>query len=120
MVEAADRFWADHQFEAAGQKMGEEAALLRTAIQGIQPKQEQIKKPNDQLNDRLKTVKTRFERIGHEVSQAGLIFPMILEVVLLVASSNLCGSIRDIFRNRFSLEGDSNSESHTQLKTPET
>ncbi|NIO04392.1 MAG: hypothetical protein GTN74_07175 [Proteobacteria bacterium] len=94
MVEAANRFWADHQFEAVGQKMKEEAALLRTAIHGIQSKQEQIKKRNDQLNDRLKNFKTRFGKIGFEVSQAVLILPMILGVVFLVASSNLCDSIR--------------------------
>jgi predicted nucleic acid-binding Zn-ribbon protein len=94
MAEAVNGFWADHHFEEIARRMEEEAAALRASVEGIQAKQEQIKKRNEELNNRLKSLKTRFGKIGLQASQIVLLFPLVLAVVFLIATSNLCESIR--------------------------
>jgi cell division protein FtsL len=94
MVEDANRFWTEHQFEQIGDQMAQEIDSMQAAEEELNQKKEQIQKRREDLNSAFKNIKTRFGKFGLEPSDAILIAPIVLAALFLVAVMNLSESIR--------------------------
>jgi hypothetical protein len=94
MVEDANRFWAEHQFEEIGDQMAQEIDSMQATEEELNQKKEQIQKRREDLNSAFKNIKTRFGKFGLEPSDAILIAPIVLAALFLVAVMNLSESIR--------------------------
>jgi len=94
MIEDANRFWTEHQFEEIGNKMAQEIIAMQTAEEELDQKKTQIQKRKEDLNSAFKNIKTRFGKFGLEPSDAILIAPIVLAALFLVAVMNLSESIR--------------------------
>jgi hypothetical protein len=94
MMEGADRFWADHKFEEMGRKMEADTDNLRGEVDQLNQKQDQIRKRQGVLSSKLKNIKTRFGKIGMELSDAILIAPIVFAALFVFAVFNLSESFR--------------------------
>ena len=94
MVEGAHQFWVNHNFEEIEDKMRQETESLQNDVQALNQKKEGIQKREEELNGRLKNIKTRFGKVGMELGDAILFAPVIFSAVFLLAVTNLMGSIR--------------------------
>ena len=94
MVEGAQRFWVNHQFEEIGQRMAQETKSLRSDVDQLNQNKEDIKKRKDELLNSLKNIKTRFGKIGMELDEAILVAPIVFSLLFVLTVSNLMGSIR--------------------------
>jgi cell division protein FtsL len=94
MIEDANRFWTEHQFEEIGNKMAQEVVSMQTAEDELSLKKEQIQKRKEDLDSAFKNIKTRFGKFGLEPSDAILIAPIVFAALFLVAVMNLSESIR--------------------------
>ena len=94
MIEDANRFWTEHQFEEIGDQMAQEIESMQAAEEELNQKKEQIQKRKEDLNSAFKNIKTRFGKFGLEPSDAILIAPIVLAALFLVAVMNLSESIR--------------------------
>jgi cell division protein FtsL len=94
MVDQAHRFRTDHSFEEMDRWMAQALADRQNDAEQLYQKQEQIKKREEELGKTLKNIKTRFGKIGMDLSDAILIAPIIFALLFLVAVINLSESIR--------------------------
>jgi len=94
MIEDANRFWTDHNFEEIGNNMAQEMVLMQNAEEELNQKKAQIQKRKEDLDNAFKNIKTRFGKFGLEPSDAILIAPIVLAALFLVAVMNLSESIR--------------------------
>jgi prefoldin subunit 5 len=94
MVAGAQHFWDDHQLEKLLQQMTRKAESLRADVDQLNQKKTDIQKRKDELSNSLKGFKTRFGKIGMELSDAILIAPIVFAVLFVLTISNLMGSIR--------------------------
>jgi cell division protein FtsL len=94
MIEDANRFWTEHQFEEIGDQMAQEIDSMQAAEEELNQKKEQIQKRREDLNSAFKNIKIRFGKFGLEPSDAILIVPIVLAALFLVAVMNLSESIR--------------------------
>jgi hypothetical protein len=94
MTEAVHQFWANHQFEEIGRRMEEATAARQGEVEKLNQKKAQLQKRQDQLNSSLKNIKTRFGKIGLEVSSAVLLAPIVFAALFVFAVFNLSESIR--------------------------
>jgi hypothetical protein len=94
MVEDANRFWTEHQFEEIGDQMVQEIDSMQAAEEELNQKNEQIQRRREDLDSAFKNIKTRFGKFGLEPSDAILIAPIVLAALFLVAVMNLSESIR--------------------------
>ncbi|MGW8188243.1 MAG: hypothetical protein ACWGNK_13280, partial [Desulfobacterales bacterium] len=94
MIEDANQFWTEHQFEEIGDQMAQEIASMQAAEEELNQKKAQIQKRKEDLNSAFKNIKTRFGKFGLEPSDAILIAPIVLAALFLVANMNLSESIR--------------------------
>ena len=94
MVEGAQRFWVNHNFEEIGQKMAQETESLRSDVDQLNQKKKDINKRKDELHNSLKNIKTRFGKIGMELDEAILVAPIVFSLLFVLTVSNLMGSIR--------------------------
>jgi hypothetical protein len=94
MIEGVHRFWADHQFEEIGRRMEQAAAAGRAGVEQLNQKKEQIQKGRESLNNALKSIKTRFGKLGLEVEDAILLAPVAFAALFLFAALNLCQNMQ--------------------------
>jgi len=94
IIEGAQQFLISHDFEGIRNRMAQEAESLQMDVDRLNQKKADIQKRKNELNNSLKGFKTRFGKIGMELSQAILIAPIVFSLLFVLIISNLMGSIR--------------------------